>query len=409
MIAPGKPFPRPGAVQQRVFWQLALGGTVLQAFLCAGAMLASLPGLAWIAGMGVFIYLGLMGLMKLGRWNTVIVLTGVAWWLLVRELVVTFGYEANFQLYFLLLTFVTLLFEHLSLRLRVFLGLLPLFLFLLTSTKLSSFAPEVTLSGGVMTVLQSTNIALFTIVAMLIVLYFAFAASLERTRAEKLAEARAWLVANLSHELKTPIAAMLTTAQSMLLSKRSGEDYEEALRLCERNLKNMGTLVQRMLDLSHAGSDAWEPQLREVDPAVLLETCRELHRPLADEKGVALRVDCLAGNTILTDDGLLAVILNNLVANALLYTPAGKSVTLAFTPGEKGGVFTVSDEGPGIPPEALPHIFDAFYRADTARTRSGANYGLGLSVAAELARRLGIKIEVDSRPGEGCVFKLNLT
>ncbi|WP_309386910.1 sensor histidine kinase [Cerasicoccus frondis] len=234
-----------------------------------------------------------------------------------------------------------------------------------------------------------------------------------KDRAVHQARAYSRLSANLSHELKTPIAAILTTAQSMLRCERTSDKYKQALRLCERNSRSMNQLIRRMLDLAKAGSDAWEPNLKGINPRDLLATSIDLHTPLAQDDGVDLLLVCKENLAIETDVDLLLIMVNNLIGNAIRYTPRGKSVIIRFVPEsqERGATISVIDEGPGIRPEVLPHIFDAFYQDDEVRSRKStihSNYGLGLALTAELAERLHIKIDVDSSPGEGAAFNLIL-
>lgn len=237
----------------------------------------------------------------------------------------------------------------------------------------------------------------------------------ETDRALKKAQSEAQhhkrLAANLSHELKTPIAAILTTAQSTLRCERTSDKYKQALRLCERNSRSMSQLIRRMLDLARAGSEAWEPKMQTVEPRDLLAASIDLHTPLAQDNGVDMLLVCREGVCIKTDVDLLLIMVNNLIGNAIRYTPRGKSVIIRFSPPTEDRPDTISviDEGPGIRPEVLPHIFEAFYQDDEVRSRKQAhtsNYGLGLALTAELAERLGVKIDVESTLGGGAAFHL---
>ncbi|WP_309400087.1 sensor histidine kinase [Cerasicoccus maritimus] len=236
-----------------------------------------------------------------------------------------------------------------------------------------------------------------------------------RAKRRALQQARNYsrLAANLSHELKTPIAAILTTAQTMLRCERTSDKYKQALRLCERNSRSMSQLIRRMLDLSKAGSDAWEPKFQSTDPRTLLATSIDLHTPIADDDGVVMLMVCREDQLIETDADLLLIMINNLLGNAIRYTPRGKTVIIRYIPEstERGATISVIDEGPGIRPEVRPHIFDAFYQDEAVQSykvRHNSNYGLGLALTAELAERLQIRIAVDSSPGKGAAFHLTL-
>jgi len=239
------------------------------------------------------------------------------------------------------------------------------------------------------------------------------AANQARVQAEQVAAHRSRMAANLSHELKTPIAAMMTTAQTMLSHERTSDKYKQALRLCERNTRSMSQLIRRMLDLARAGSDSWEPNLESIQVRAVLTATIDLHTPIAQDSGVEILLVCREEMQIETDMDLLLIMVNNLVGNAIRYTPRGKSVILRYTPptAEHGGIISVADEGPGIRPEVLPHIFDAFYQDEEVRGHINdhcSNYGLGLALTAELAERLNIQIDVNSAPGEGAAFHLRM-
>lgn len=231
--------------------------------------------------------------------------------------------------------------------------------------------------------------------------------------AERVSAYRKQLVAHLSHELKTPISAILTTSQSMLNHERTSDKYKQALRLCERNSRSMSQLIRRMLDLAKAGSDAWEPCLKEIDPRELLTASIDLHTPLAQDNGVEILLVCPEGHRVESDVDLMLIMVNNLLGNAIRYTPRDKSIIVRFAPqnADRGAAISVIDEGPGIRPDVLPHIFDAFYQDDQSRGQKHAhssNYGLGLALTAELATRLQVEIKVDSTPGNGSAFHLLL-
>lgn len=382
------------------------------AFVVLGALLGAegwgilVGGLAGLVAYGVAV-----PLLKRNRWNWVILLTGLELCFQVREWVLAFGWQAGFQTQLLLLTAITLLFDHFSLKRRITLALLPIALYWISCFMLSGLVPAIPLSEPTLLTLQALNVTSFVVVAMMIVVYFAQIATREKERAQHLAESRARVVANLSHELKTPIAAILTTAQSMLRHERTSDKYKQALRLCERNSRSMSQLIRRMLDLAKAGSDAWEPNLQTLDLRELLATSIDLHTPLAQDDGVDMLLVCKEGQSIESDADLLLIMVNNLLGNAIRYTPRGKAVIIRYSPANKdhGPMISVIDEGPGIRPEVLPHIFDAFYQDQEVRSRQSAihsNYGLGLALTAELAERLKIKIEVESSPGNGAAFHL---
>ncbi|MBC7325758.1 MAG: hypothetical protein H5T99_10675 [Moorella sp. (in: Bacteria)] len=131
--------------------------------------------------------------------------------------------------------------------------------------------------------------------------------------------------------------------------------------------------------------------------------------PVAKEKGVTLAYFCRDNlPSVAGDADRLEQVLNNLVDNAVRYTPAGGKISIAAEPAPGGAQVTVSDTGPGVPEEELPLIWERFYKADKARLRSGAGSGLGLAIARQIIELHGGTIEAKSRPGEGTSFTFHL-
>ncbi|GHB92834.1 hypothetical protein GCM10007047_05150 [Cerasicoccus arenae] len=403
----------PSTLLQRLLWRLLVGNVVLRLCFALFGYLGDRPGILMMAGVGFIIYGGVYLLLKCHWWGWGIVLASLEWVLQVRTWVLEWGWESDFQLLLLLLSPFMLLLDFVPLRRRTGLAALPVAAYLFFFATLHNVQPVLAFDHTVLGFLNLLNLLILVGMTAWMVYCFAQNSIQEKVRAEQLSVSRAQLVANLSHELKTPIAAILTTAQSMLRYERSSDKYKQALRLCERNSRSMSQLIRRMLDLSKAGSDAWTPDLKLIDPRDLLSASIDLHTPLANDDGVDLLLVCKGEQSIETDTDLLLIMVNNLLGNAIRYTPRDKAVIIRFIPAttNRPASISVCDEGPGIRPEILPHIFDAFYQDDKIRSRKSSinsNYGLGLALTAELAERLGIKIDVDSSPGEGARFHLIL-
>ncbi|MFB5085120.1 sensor histidine kinase [Symbiobacterium thermophilum] len=267
----------------------------------------------------------------------------------------------------------------------------------------------------------------------------------------RLDQQRRAFVADASHELRTPIAAIRALAEP-LLSDRPVDPaiYKEHLQDIVHECDRAGRLVNALLELARldmragarrAAGDPAEPvELRRL----VAEVVHALE-PLAAERGVRLELQPGLPVTAPADPQLLEAVVGNLVENGIKYTPRGGSVQVAVgigpaepAPGPggsepdsggwhgtvsggdageatRGGAqpgqvawVTVADSGIGIPPEHLPHIFDRFYRVDKARSRATGGAGLGLAIAAEAAARLGGRIHVASKVGEGSRFTLTL-
>ncbi len=208
-----------------------------------------------------------------------------------------------------------------------------------------------------------------------------------------------------SHELRTPLAAMQAIIGVTRQERRAPQDYEQALDDLGEETDRLQTLTENLLDL--ARNDNAEPLALEViELSTLLRDLIDSLRPLAEAKGLALGIRIPEGVTIQGDRDRLIRMFANLLDNAIKYTAQGR-ITVALHPAA-GQYVTVSvaDTGPGIPPEDLPRVFERFYRVEKARTAAGA--GLGLAIAAQIARAHGGEIAVSSEPGAGATFTVRL-
>lgn len=214
------------------------------------------------------------------------------------------------------------------------------------------------------------------------------------------------LTADVAHELRTPLATM----QSHLEAFTDGiwEPTAERLAVCHSELLRLARLVGDLELLAQAEA---EPSLKigklQVQE-VIHQAVGAFEAAFAD-KGVELGQKPVGGALMVrADRDKLVQILENLLSNALKYTPPGGRVELEACANGEQAVFEVSDTGPGIPDEELPFIFERFFRGDPSRTRSTGGAGLGLAIAMALTRAQGGTIEVESRIGEGSRFRVIL-
>ncbi|MVO86586.1 HAMP domain-containing protein [Streptomyces sp. p1417] len=231
------------------------------------------------------------------------------------------------------------------------------------------------------------------------------AAALEASVAElREQDARAKrFVADVSHELRTPLTAM--TMVATVLDEDADAlppDTAHAARTVSAETARLARLVDDLMEMSRFDSGAARLHLTATDLAEAVRTTLSL-RALTGH----VRTELPAGVRAMVDRRRVDVIVANLVGNALRHGAA--PVTLALTTDPAGDWLTieVADRGPGLPPEILAHVFDRFYKADTARTRSEGS-GLGTAIALENARLHGGTIEAADRPGGGAVFTLRL-
>jgi heavy metal sensor kinase len=213
--------------------------------------------------------------------------------------------------------------------------------------------------------------------------------------------------ADASHELRTPIALIRTTAELTLRRERSAETYREALRQVVVESERTTRLVEDLLLL--ARSDAGLPSLplerMELTPLVQ-DVCQQ-GRVLAEARQLQISAEIPDEPVYVeANDPALRRMLLLLLDNAVKYTPSGGRITLSVDCGSAGATVAVRDTGIGIPETALPHVFERFYRVDESRNRDAGGTGLGLSIAKWIAERHHASLEAESVLGEGSVFRI---
>ena len=224
------------------------------------------------------------------------------------------------------------------------------------------------------------------------------------TRLEGLFTSQRRFIADVSHELRTPLTVI---KGEVSLMRRMGQVDEESLTSVEAEVDRLTRMVGDLLLLAQAESGRLPMNMRPVDlDTVLLEVFQQM-RTLAGEK-VKLHIGEIDQVQVMGDRDRLKQVLVNLAGNAIQYTPAGGQVTLGLEKDGSQARVTVSDTGPGIPTQDLPHIFERFYRGERSRKRTSGSqssgFGLGLSIAYWITRSHGGSIEVDSREGQGTTF-----
>ncbi len=249
----------------------------------------------------------------------------------------------------------------------------------------------------------------------------AVVALLDLTASRRLEAVRRDFVANVSHELKTPLTVVGGFAETLTDEELSPERRRQFAETILANTRRMQRIVDDLLDLSRIESGGWVPKPIVVDTRAAAADAVLPSKALAEEKGVALELfipdDAC---TVLADPTALRQVLTNLVENAVRHTPAGSvSVTAhrengvsATSDGDGSGShpadssqhgvwLTVRDTGVGIAAEHLPRIFERFYRVDRARSREAGGTGLGLAIVRHLVEAHGGRVRADSQPGRG--------
>lgn len=216
-------------------------------------------------------------------------------------------------------------------------------------------------------------------------------------------------VADASHELRTPLS--LIRANAELLQRHPGEPVRAnmpALNDIIREIDGLGALVGQMLTLAKADTGGTPFAFTQVALHDLVEDVGKQVKVLADKKGLQLDVRVDGPARVRGDEVRLRELLLILLDNAIKFTDAAGTVGLTLEADGGKAVVRVTDSGSGIPPEALPHVFDRFYRADKARSRAEGGAGLGLAIAKWIVEGHRGSIRVDSYPGRGTTFTVEL-
>ncbi|MDP0501568.1 MAG: ATP-binding protein [Verrucomicrobiota bacterium JB022] len=211
--------------------------------------------------------------------------------------------------------------------------------------------------------------------------------------------------ADASHELRTPVTILLTETERILKRERTAEEYQDALHTCHESATRMRNLIQALLLLSR--QENAEPHREACDLAKLAGDVVRQHRPLAEARQVTIEPRLQAA-PCLADPAALSILISNLVANAIQHHREGGRVEVSTQREGAHAVLTVRDDGPGIPADDLPHIFDRFYRADKARTGTSGHTGLGLAIAKTIVDKHQGQIVATSEEGQGATFTVRL-
>jgi two-component system heavy metal sensor histidine kinase CusS len=213
--------------------------------------------------------------------------------------------------------------------------------------------------------------------------------------------------ADASHELRTPIALIRTTAELTLRRERSPETYREALSEIMAESERTSRLVEDLLLLARADAGLPALPLENLELTPLVRDICEQGQVLAEARQLHISTDLPEEPVFVkANDPALRRLLLLLVDNAVKYTPAGGRITVSVGHDPQGATLAVRDTGIGIPDSALPHVFERFYRADESRNRDAGGAGLGLSIAKWIAERHHASLEAESVLGQGSTFRV---
>jgi two-component system, OmpR family, sensor kinase len=213
--------------------------------------------------------------------------------------------------------------------------------------------------------------------------------------------------ADASHELRTPIAVLISEAQTTLARPRTADGYRETVEACLDSAQQMRRLTESLLELARFDAGQESMKRRPFDLAEITRDLVERVQPLARERGLAVQCD-FAPAEVVGDPDRICQVITNLLTNAISYNRDGGEVRVRT--GTSSGVPTlvVADTGLGIPAEDLPHVFERFYRGDKSRARANGHWGLGLAICKAIVDAHGGRIEVTSQREVGTRVQVQL-
>jgi heavy metal sensor kinase len=211
--------------------------------------------------------------------------------------------------------------------------------------------------------------------------------------------------ADAAHELRTPLAVLISEAQTTLARERSPTDYRESMAACLDTAQKMRQLTEALLELARLDVGQAVLHREKINLAAIAQDCTRLLQPLAAARNLKVHCDLSPAETC-GDATRIAQVVTNLLSNAISYNRDGGKITVATCVENNGVILRVADTGCGISAADLPRVFERFYRAD--KSRSGGGNGLGLSICQAIVTAHGGTIEVSSQKDIGATFTVRL-
>ncbi|BCB05101.1 two-component system histidine kinase PnpS [Bacillus sp. KH172YL63] len=229
------------------------------------------------------------------------------------------------------------------------------------------------------------------------------------TELKKLEQMRKDFVANVSHELKTPITSIKGFSETLLDGAMNDPDaLKSFLDIILMESDRLQSLIQDLLELSKIEKHGFELSLHEEDVAGLIEDVMPILQEKAKSKDISLQASFASRGSAVVDSYRLKQVFINLVSNAIVYTPKGGNVLISVGEDSDNVYVSVKDNGMGISQEEIPRIFERFYRVDKARSRNSGGTGLGLAIVKHIIEAHEGSIEVESELNEGTTFTVTL-
>jgi len=212
-----------------------------------------------------------------------------------------------------------------------------------------------------------------------------------------------------AHELRTPLAAVKSTLQATQMHQRQPDEYRQAIQNTMEDVARMERLIEQLLILARMDEVGGQTVTEEIQLDVLLRELAETYNEKAKQEGGKVILADSSATTIQGNLDELARLFSNVLDNAVRYGPSGGIVLIALRPGPDGyATVSIHDEGGNIPPNAIPRMFERFYRVDHSRSSSTGGIGLGLAIARQIAHRHNGDISITSDPDSGTVVSIRL-
>lgn len=263
---------------------------------------------------------------------------------------------------------------------------------------------ELTLSRGPF---GDASIHLFVRVARLGARYVLLLAE-DRTESYRLEEVRRDFVANVSHELKTPIGAISLLAEALVSASKEPDQVKRFAKRLTKESERLAGITQEIIELSRLQATDALAKAELVDIDHVVGAAIDQNHVAAESRRISLVKGGDKHAEVYGDEALLEVALHNLIANAIQYSPDGSRVGIGVSDREGVVEIAVTDQGVGIPEDELDRVFERFFRSDPARSRNTGGSGLGLSIVKHVIQNHGGDIRVWSQPGNGSTFTVRL-
>ncbi|ADT97403.1 sensor histidine kinase [Mycolicibacterium gilvum] len=215
-------------------------------------------------------------------------------------------------------------------------------------------------------------------------------------------------VANVSHELKTPVGALGVLAEAVLASVEDPDTVRHFAEKMVTEADRLANMVGELIELSRLQGGEPLPDLETVDVDVVVSEALSRHKVAADNAHIAITTDAPTGLQVLGDQTLLVAAVANLVSNAIAYSPNGSAVSISRRRNGDNIEIAVTDRGIGIAPADQERVFERFFRVDKARSRATGGTGLGLAIVKHVAANHNGSIRLWSQPGTGSTFTLSI-